>query len=103
MPKVEPNELHVPLLLRTDGKAIPGRAPGREIRLFSKCRNEKLRLPAFLADYRKLGVARFFIVDNASDDGSAEFLCAQPDVHVFHTYGSFRAARGGTNWLIATL
>jgi hypothetical protein len=91
------------VLLRTDGKAIPERAPGQEIRLFSKCRNEKLRLPAFLAHYRKLGVARFFIIDNASDDGSDEFLSAQPDVHVFQTDGSFRAARGGTDWLNAVL
>ena len=91
------------VLLRTDGKAIPETAPRQEIRLFSKCRNEKLRLPAFLAHYRKLGVARFFIIDNASDDGSGEFLCAQPDVHVFRTDGSFRAARGGTDWLNAVL
>ena len=62
-----------------------------------------LRLSAFLAHYRKLGVARFFMVDNASDDGTAEFLRAQPDVHVFHAAGSFRAARGGTDWLNAVL
>jgi hypothetical protein len=91
------------VLLQTDGKAIPGRASDQEIRLFSKCRNEMLRLSAFLAHYRKLGVARFFIVDNASDDGTAEFLRAQPDVHVFHAAGSFRAARGGTDWLNAVL
>jgi hypothetical protein len=90
------------VLLRTDGKPIPDAAP-EEIRLFSKCRNEKLRLPAFLKHYRKLGVQRFFIIDNASDDGSAEFLKAQPDVHVFNTDGSFRAARGGTDWLNAVL
>jgi hypothetical protein len=91
------------VLLRTDGKPIPNSAPGQELRLFSKCRNEKLRLPAFLKHYRKLGVQRFFMVDNASDDGSAEFLKAQPDVHVFNTDGSFRAARGGTDWLNAVL
>lgn len=91
------------VLLRSDGKTIPESVPGQEIRLFSKCRNEKLRLPAFLEHYRKLGVQRFFMVDNASDDGSAEFLRAQPDVHVFHTNGSFRAARGGTDWLNAVL
>src|SRR5262245_7965759 len=91
------------VLLQTDGKAIPGRASDQEIRLFSKCRNEMLRLSAFLAHYRKLGVARFFMVDNASDDGTAEFLRAQPDVHVFHAAGSFRAARGGTDWLNAVL
>jgi hypothetical protein len=70
-----------------------------EIRLFSKCRNEQLRLPAFLRHYRNIGVQRFFFVDNASSDGSVEYLRQQPDVHVFGTDDSFRAARGGTVWL----
>lgn len=51
-----------------------------EILLFSKCRNESLRLPAFLRHYRNLGVNRFFIVDNESTDGSTEYLVTQPDV-----------------------
>lgn len=74
-----------------------------EIRLFSKMRNEKLRLPAFLRHYRGLGVGRFFIVDNGSSDGSTEYLLAQPDVHVFRTTARFREARGGTDWLNALL
>lgn len=82
-------------------RAIPEGAS--EIRLFSKCRNEILRLPAFLRHYRRLGVRRFFIADNASTDGSTEYLRRQPDVHVFRTEQSFRAARGGTDWLNALL
>jgi hypothetical protein len=74
-----------------------------EVRLFSKIRNEKLRLPAFLRHYRSLGVDRFFIVDNDSTDGSTEYLLAQPDVHLFRTSASFREARGGTDWLNALL
>jgi hypothetical protein len=70
-----------------------------EIRLFSKLRNESLRLPAFLRYYRQLGVHRFFLVDNASTDGSTEFLSKQDDVHLFRTEQSFRAAHGGTDWL----
>jgi hypothetical protein len=70
-----------------------------EIRLFSKSRNESLRLPAFLRHYRALGVNRFFIADNGSTDGSTEYLRHQPDVHVFTTDQSFRAAGGGTAWL----
>ncbi len=70
-----------------------------DIRLFSKCRNERLRLPAFLRHYRRLGVRRFFIVDNASSDGSVEYLRQQPDVYVFTTEGSLCAARAGTEWL----
>jgi hypothetical protein len=69
------------------------------IRAFSKCRNERLRLPAFLAHYRRLGVAEFLIADNNSTDGSAEYLAAQADVRVRSEPGSFREARGGTDWL----
>jgi Glycosyl transferase family 2 len=75
----------------------------QEIRLFSKCRNERLRLPAFLRHYRNLGAAAFFIVDNGSTDGTTEYLNSQPDVRVFRTDGRFREARGGTDWLNALL
>lgn len=78
-------------------QAIP--AAAGEIRLFSKLRNESLRLPAFLRHYRRLGVQRFFLVDNDSTDGSTELLREQSDVHVFRTGQSFRAAHGGTDWL----
>ena len=71
----------------------------REVRLFSNCRNERLRLPSFLAYYRDLGVNRFFIVDNGSSDGSVDYLLQQPDVHVFSTEGRFQEACGGTMWL----
>jgi hypothetical protein len=74
-----------------------------EIRLFAKCRNEMLRLPAFLRHYRKLGVHRFFFADNASTDGSTDYLAGQPDVHIFRTHESFRASKGGTDWLNALL
>ena len=90
------------ILLDCTGRACPASSAG-EIRLFSKLRNERLRLPAFLKHYRELGVDRFFIVDNGSSDGSTEYLLAQKDVHVFRTHGSFRDARGGTEWLNALL
>lgn len=91
------------VLLELGSSAPRVRAQPSEVRLFTKCRNERLRLPAFLAHYRKLGVTRFFVADNASNDGSAEYLQQQPDVHVFSTDGAFRAARGGTDWLNALL
>ena len=43
-------------------------------------RNEMHFLPIFLREYRKLGVQRFIIIDDASSDGSVEFLASQPDV-----------------------
>jgi len=77
-------------------------APG-EIRVFTGCRNERLRLPAFLTHYRALGVDRFFIVDNDSSDGTPDYLAEQPDVRVFRTTNRFREARYGTDWLNALL
>lgn len=100
MSRTAPAACHV-LLDCTQRSAPP--ADAGEIRLFSKLRNERLRLPAFLQHYRSLGVARFFLVDNGSTDGSREYLQAQTDVHLFRTEGRFSEAKGGTEWLNALL
>jgi len=50
-----------------------------------------------------LGVDRFFMIDNDSSDGTAEYLAGQPDVRVFRTEGRFRESRDGTDWLNALL
>jgi hypothetical protein len=69
-----------PDLKRLDTHGIP--EDKSEIRLFRVVRNESLRMPF----YRRMGVMRFF-------------LLAQPDCCVFHTIGSFAAARAGLDWL----
>ena len=74
-----------------------------EMRAFARCRNESLRLPAFLRHYRQLGVDCFFIVDNDSSDGSPEYLMAQPDVRLFRTSNRYGEASSGTAWLNALL
>jgi hypothetical protein len=54
------------------------------------CHNEMFFLPSFLEHYRKLGVSRFIIVDDVSDDGSRAFMADQQDVMVLgsaHRYG----------------
>lgn len=66
---------------------------------FTTLRNEIARLPFFLDHYRALGVEHFIVVDNDSDDGSAEFLAQQPDVSVWHTSHSYRLSRFGVDWL----
>ncbi len=74
-----------------------------DILLFATIRNERIRLPYFLAYYRNLGIGHFLIVDNGSDDGSAEYLAAQPDVSLWGTAASYRRARFGMDWMNALL
>jgi hypothetical protein len=61
-------------------------------------RNEMPRLPAFLAHYRRLGVAHFLFVDNESTDGLAEYLAAQPDCSHWVAHGSYKASNFGMDW-----
>ncbi|MCB2115565.1 MAG: glycosyltransferase family 2 protein [Rhodobacteraceae bacterium] len=69
------------------------------ILLVSVIRNERVRLPYFLDYYRKLGVSHFLFVDNASDDGSRDYLAGQPDASVWVTDRSYRASRYGVDWV----
>ena len=62
------------------------------------CRDEAVRLPWLLTYYRNLGITRFFVVDNGSEDGTRDFLMAQDDVHLFATDDTFGDNRAGTNW-----
>ena len=69
------------------------------ILVFSTLRNERVRLPYFLRYYRNMGVDHFLIVDNGSDDGSAEYLREQEDVSLWSTQKSYKRARFGVDWL----
>ena len=71
----------------------------RDIYLFATLHNERHRLEFFLQYYRKLGVNHFFFVDNASEDGSGEYLAAQPDVSIWQTDESYRRANFGMDWI----
>ncbi len=66
---------------------------------FSTVRNEITRLPYFLEYYRKIGINHFLFVDNMSDDGSREYLAAQPDVSLWQTAHSYKLSRFGMDWL----
>ncbi len=74
-----------------------------DLLLFSTMRNEKVRLPYFLRYYRDLGITHFLIVDNDSDDGSREYLAAQPDVSVWTTQHSYKRSRFGVDWVNSLL
>lgn len=66
---------------------------------FMTIRNERPRLRYFLKYYRDLGVDHFFVVDNGSTDGGAEYLAGEPDVSLWTTEASYRTSRFGTDWM----
>lgn len=70
-----------------------------DILLVATVRNERTRLPFFLDYYRRLGIGHALIVDNGSDDGSGDWLAAQPDVSLWSTASSYRDAGYGIDWL----
>lgn len=82
-----------PVADRTDGLADDA------VLVVACVRNEGLRLPFFLSHYRALGADHFLIVDNDSDDGSAEMLAGQGDVSLWQTGDSYRDSRFGMDWL----
>ena len=84
-------------LERLDDNQIPDSCT--EIRLFAKMRNEALRLPHFLAYYTKLGIDRFFIVDNCSTDRTIEILRRNRNCHIFRTDQKMADARAGMDWI----
>src|SRR5262249_233394 len=98
---VRKKSLSVHMLLRVDDRLV-GEDPD-EVRAFMVVRDEMLRMPFTLTHYRKMGVARFFVIDNGSTDGTKEFLLAQPDCHLFVTYDSYAEAAYGLRWQNALL
>lgn len=74
-----------------------------EVAVVACVRNEMFMLPHFLAHYRRLGVSGFLMVDNCSDDGTLEYLHAQPDVALFSTDTNYRRAQYGVSWQMAVV
>ena len=70
-----------------------------DIIVFCTIKNEYARFPFFLDYYRKLGVDKFFICDNNSDDGGTEYLLGQEDVYVFHTTDNYALCGCGMRWV----
>jgi len=64
--------------------------------------NEALRFPHFLDFHRSIGVSHFLVVDNASNDGSAEFLDAQNDVTRFPTRQPYKAFKSAWRRILAS-
>jgi len=70
-----------------------------DVLAFTTLRNERGRLPYFFKYYRGLGIGHFFMVDNGSDDGTLEYLRAQPDVSLWRSDKSYKRSRFGVDWL----
>jgi len=95
--KRPPLYLYKGSLDRIDKNPLPQK-PDR-ILLFTSIKNEIHRFPWFFEYYRKLGVDRFFIVDNGSNDGSTAYLKKQKDVHLFWTEYNYGQAGSGMQWI----
>jgi len=67
-------------------------------------RNEYTRLEGFLEYYRTLGVNKFYIVDNASDDNKTlDFLLDQDDVELYSTTQAYSQSKYGVKWAEAII
>lgn len=69
-----------------------------ELPLVFLTRNDAKLVPAFLTHYRQLGVTRFICVDDASTDGTREFLLEQEDVDLWVSPVRYKDARRGRAW-----
>ena len=86
---------------RLDKKIIPDRTS--EIRCFFCGRNESRRIPEFLSYHKRIGVDRFFFIDNGSTDNSVEIALADESVHVWMTEQIYKESRFGVDWQEALL
>ena len=83
-------------LSRLDGKLLDVRT--NDLLCCVAIRNEAQRLPWFVEYYRNKGVAKFFVVDNGSDDETVFWLLRQRDIYVWRSEYSFNRANFGSVW-----
>lgn len=69
-----------------------------DVVLICVTRNTFKYIRSFLEHYRRLGVARFAVVDDRSDDGTREILLDAPDVDLFQSNFTYRQSGGGLIW-----
>jgi glycosyltransferase involved in cell wall biosynthesis len=62
-------------------------------------KNEIRLLPHFLAHHRAIGLREFVFIDNASTDGTLEYLLQQDGCTVFHTKDSYAASWFARDWI----
>ena len=66
-------------------------------------KNDKKRIQMLVDHYRTLGVVKFAIMDNGSDDGTFEWLLDQPDIDLYRCYNQYQTnvKEGWINRLIS--
>ena len=77
-------------------RIVSGGFDAGALSLYAVMRDEAFFLPAFLDHYRAIGVEQFLILDDGSEDGTAEALAARPDVVLLscpHRFGEKIALR----------
>jgi hypothetical protein len=84
-------------LERVDDRSISIR-PG-EIICGATVRDEDDLLPYFLDYHERLGIDRFLVVDNMSQDKTRDILLAHPKVHLWETGSRYWPANAGTAWI----
>jgi hypothetical protein len=62
------------------------------------CHNDIHLIESFLLHYRAMGAAHFIVLDDASTDGTREFLLNQNDVDVWESPLRYSEARRGRQW-----
>lgn len=71
--------------------------PG-DLPLVCVVRNAAPYMKSFLRYYREMGVTRFIVVDDRSDDGTTEILSSAPDVDLFTSDVGYAQADRGRAW-----
>lgn len=78
--------------------APPITVGAEEIACIIVARNEFSRLKWLHRYYQQLGVDRFFLIDNLSDDETIDYFVRQPDVTILQTSENYRDSRYGVKW-----
>lgn len=71
---------------------------GDDFPLIVTTRNDMRLIASFFQHYRSMGVTRFICVDDASADGTADFILAQPDAELFISNVRYKDAERGKIW-----
>lgn len=89
---------HIKHVLELEAYRQHGPLADDTIPLATVVRNERVLIESFLNHYRRLGIGRFLVVDNGSDDGTFEYLAEAPDVDLWRTDASYKKAGFGAYW-----